>query len=66
MVLAESLSRQALSNELHCALESRYIRYVVVNQQLSLQIDNRPATFSPFEGVWPKPRSALNAFGSDR
>jgi hypothetical protein len=31
--------------ELHCALETRNIRYIVVHQQLKVQqISNRPAT----------------------
>ena len=36
---------QALSIELHCAFETRYNRYIVVNKQLNpLQISNRPVT----------------------
>ena len=34
-----------MSIELHCALETRYNRYIVVNQQLNpLQISYRPVT----------------------
>ena len=34
-----------LPGELHCALETRYNRYIVVNQQLNpLQISYRPVT----------------------
>ena len=37
--------RTGQNNELHCALETRYIRYIVVNQQLNpLQISYRPVT----------------------
>jgi hypothetical protein len=44
-ISAWSLSRQALSNELHCALETRYNRYIVINQPLNLlQIGYRPVT----------------------